>query len=165
MKHKSSLCKLKMGNIIGINRLGFVRHKKASYRSESLGCRELWGKAGGRVWQRGRMKGEALGGGVAHLGRGCGQEGEVAPGEPRWAGDEDGESIRGLSSPVWRRQSSSSLLRLSRFFSLLSFSTCSCRLAFSSESCLQPRQGSVQNSSLYTLVQVNRHNFNISTFQ
>lgn len=49
-----------------------------------------------------------------------------------WLGEEEGERW-GL---VCKSHSSSSLLRLKRFFSLDSFSTCSCRLAFSSESCL-----------------------------
>ena len=51
----------------------------------------------------------------------------------RWMGEEEGD-MRGL---VWRRHRSSSLLRLRRFFSLLSFSTEPWRLAFSSDSCLR----------------------------
>lgn len=64
-----------------------------------------------------------------------GRAGEPGMEEGRWMGEELGD-IRGLRSPVWRRHSSSSLVRLRRFFSLLSFSTFTCRLAFSSESCL-----------------------------
>lgn len=71
----------------------------------------------------------------AHRGKECGRAGEPGPEEARWMGEEVGD-MWGLSSPVCRRHSSSSLLRLRRFFSLLSFSTCSCRLAFSSDSCL-----------------------------
>lgn len=51
----------------------------------------------------------------------------------RCSGEEAGER-RGL---VWRRHSSSSLFWLRRFFSVLSFSTDSWRLALSSDSCLQ----------------------------
>ena len=51
----------------------------------------------------------------------------------RCRGEEAGD-MRGL---VCRRHRSSSLLRLSRFFSVLSFSTESWRLALSSDSCLQ----------------------------
>lgn len=48
-----------------------------------------------------------------------------------------GESLIGLvGSPVWSFQSSSSLVRLNLFFSWVSFSTYSWRLAFSSDSCL-----------------------------
>lgn len=54
----------------------------------------------------------------------------------RCSGEEAGD-MRGL---VWRRHSSSSLFRLSRFFSVLSFSTESWRLAFSSDSCLRRKQ-------------------------
>lgn len=71
-----------------------------------------------------------------HLGKGGRWDGEPAPEGGRWSGDWLGD-IRGLNSPVCSRQSSSSLVRLNRFFSLLSFSTCSWRLAFSSESCLR----------------------------
>lgn len=49
-----------------------------------------------------------------------------------------GESLIGLvGSPVWSFQSSSSLVLLSLFFSWVSFSTYSWRLAFSSDSCLR----------------------------
>lgn len=68
-----------------------------------------------------------------------GRAGEPGMEDARWMGEELGD-IRGLSSPVWRRQSSSSLVRLRRFFSLLSFSTFTCRLAFSSESCLMKKK-------------------------
>lgn len=68
-------------------------------------------------------------------------EGDIGPGEPRWMGEEDGDSCTGLmGSPVWSLQSSSSFVRLSRFFSLLSFSTCSCRFAFSSDNSLQAKE-------------------------
>lgn len=72
-----------------------------------------------------------------------GRAGEPGMEEGRWMGEELGD-IRGLRSPVWRRQSSSSLVRLRRFFSLLSFSTFTCRLAFSSESCLTKENPEIQ---------------------
>lgn len=84
----------------------------------------------GRKWKKD--------GGV-HLGKGGRWDGEPRPGEGRWSGDWLGDMC-GLNSPVCRRQSSSSFVRLSRFFSLLSFSTYSCRLAFSSDSCLRKRE-------------------------
>lgn len=65
-----------------------------------------------------------------------GKKGEEGTGEvekERCSGEEAGD-MRGL---VCRRHSSSSLFMLSLFFSVLSFSTDSCRLAFSSDSCLQ----------------------------
>lgn len=66
-------------------------------------------------------------------------------------GEELGD-MRGLSSPVWRRHSSSSLVRLSRFFSLLSFSTCTCRLAFSSESCLGRKRDGEESKDRYLVL-------------
>lgn len=62
-----------------------------------------------------------------------GEEGTGEVEKERCSGEEAGD-MRGL---VWRRHSSSSLFMLSLFFSVLSFSTDSCRLAFSSDSCLQ----------------------------
>lgn len=70
----------------------------------------------------------------------------------RCRGEEEGD-INGL---VWRRHSSSSLFRLRRFFSVLSFSTESWRLAFSSDSCLQ------DNTSINTL-DLNLYNRDIIT--
>lgn len=66
-------------------------------------------------------------------GRKKGEEGTGEVEKERCSGEEAGD-MRGL---VWRRHSSSSLFMLSLFFSVLSFSTDSCRLAFSSDSCLQ----------------------------
>ena len=65
-----------------------------------------------------------------------GEEGAGEVEKERWSGEEQGEA----SGLVCRRHSSSSLLRLRRFFSVLSFSTDSCRLAFSSDSCLWTQQ-------------------------
>lgn len=60
--------------------------------------------------------------------------------EPLYTG-EVGDNLIGLvGSPVWSFQSSSSLVRLSLFFSWVSFSTYSWRLAFSSDSCLHGRE-------------------------
>ncbi|TNN78999.1 hypothetical protein EYF80_010678 [Liparis tanakae] len=64
-----------------------------------------------------------------------GEEGAGEVEKERCSGEEAGD-MRGL---VCRRHRSSSLLRLRRFFSVLSFSTESWRLAFSSDSCLQRR--------------------------
>lgn len=65
-----------------------------------------------------------------------GDEGTGEVEKERCSGEEAGD-MRGL---VWRRHSSSSLFMLSLFFSVLSFSTDSCRLAFSSDSCLQRKK-------------------------
>lgn len=62
-----------------------------------------------------------------------GEEGTGEVEKERCSGEEAGD-MRGL---VCRRHSSSSLFRLRRFFSVLSFSTDSWRLAFSSDSCLK----------------------------
>lgn len=62
-----------------------------------------------------------------------GEEGTGEVEKERCRGEEAGD----ISGLVWRRHSSSSLFMLSLFFSVLSFSTDSCRLAFSSDSCLQ----------------------------
>lgn len=62
-----------------------------------------------------------------------GDEGTGEVEKERCSGEEAGD-MRGL---VWRRHRSSSLFLLSLFFSVLSFSTDSWRLAFSSDSCLQ----------------------------
>lgn len=72
-----------------------------------------------------------------HLGVMLTLAGEEGPEEElRYTGDV-GDSLMGLvGSPVWSFHSSSSLVRLSLFFSCVSFSTYSWRFAFSSDSCL-----------------------------
>lgn len=74
-------------------------------------------------------------------GRKKGEEGTGEVEKERCSGEEAGD-MRGL---VWRRHSSSSLFMLSLFFSVLSFSTDSCRLAFSSDSCLQGAEKSTKS--------------------
>lgn len=72
--------------------------------------------------------------------------GEEGPEEElRYTGDV-GDSLMGLvGSPVWSFHSSSSLVRLNLFFSCVSFSTYSWRLAFSSDSCLHGGENKQQS--------------------
>lgn len=79
-----------------------------------------------------------------------GEEGTGEVEKERCSGDEAGD-MRGL---VWRRHSSSSLFMLSLFFSVLSFSTDSCRLAFSSDNCLQEAQNHMMGNVAWVVAAI-----------